>query len=202
MAYGIKQKLEGPADIGVGRQTGSHVRRERAGLRLPEDRPLPGPGVPAVPAACSRLAKPSIWPVDGALMRSSFGQRTDPFSGEGAFHTGVDISAPTGAPVHATAGRHRGVRRIGKAATAGWWCMDHGGGLQTYYAHLSQVQRAHRAGNPPRRRRWGAWAAPAAPPLRTCTTKCGWPAIRPIPTRISRTAQMYQKPQPAGGPAF
>jgi len=45
---------------------------------------------------------PSIWPVLGHIT-DSFGERLDPFSGEGAFHTGVDVSADYGAPVHATA---------------------------------------------------------------------------------------------------
>ncbi len=79
---------------------------------------------------------PSIWPVQGVL-RSSFGGRTDPFSGEGAFHTGVDLAAASGTPVHVTAD--------GVVVSAGWSgdygrlvTVDHGNGLETYYAHLSQ----------------------------------------------------------------
>src|ERR1700676_3020004 len=45
---------------------------------------------------------PSMWPVNGRLL-SRFGDRSDPFSGEGEIHTGVDISASMGTPVHATA---------------------------------------------------------------------------------------------------
>jgi murein DD-endopeptidase MepM/ murein hydrolase activator NlpD len=45
---------------------------------------------------------PAIWPVMGHIT-DSFGQRLDPFSGEGAFHTGVDVASDYGAPVHATA---------------------------------------------------------------------------------------------------
>jgi murein DD-endopeptidase MepM/ murein hydrolase activator NlpD len=80
--------------------------------------------------------RPSLWPIDG-ILRSSFGGRSDPFSGEGAFHTGIDISAPVGTPVHATAD--------GVVVSAGWSTgygkrvvVDHGNGFQTYYAHLSQ----------------------------------------------------------------
>ncbi len=40
---------------------------------------------------------PSIWPVLGHIS-DSFGERMDPFSGEGAFHTGVDVAADYGAP--------------------------------------------------------------------------------------------------------
>jgi murein DD-endopeptidase MepM/ murein hydrolase activator NlpD len=81
-------------------------------------------------------AQPSLWPVDG-VMRSSFGGRTDPFSGEGGFHTGIDIAAPVGTAVHVTAD--------GVVESAGWSghygklvIVDHGNGLETYYAHLSQ----------------------------------------------------------------
>ena len=45
---------------------------------------------------------PAIWPVLGHIT-DGFGERLDPFSGEGAFHTGVDVTADYGAPVHATA---------------------------------------------------------------------------------------------------
>jgi murein DD-endopeptidase MepM/ murein hydrolase activator NlpD len=82
-------------------------------------------------------ALPSMWPVDGRLM-SSFGQRTDPFSGEGAFHAGLDISAARGTPINATAD--------GVVTTAEWAgeygrlvVLDHANGFQTYYAHLSRV---------------------------------------------------------------
>ena len=81
-------------------------------------------------------SQPSAWPLYGAL-RSSFGERTDPFSGEGAFHTGVDLSAASGTSVRATAD---GVvvhadwsGRYGKLVV-----IDHGKGVQTYYAHLSE----------------------------------------------------------------
>ena len=81
---------------------------------------------------------PSIWPVDGRLM-GSFGQRIDPFSGEGAYHTGVDISAPIGTPVRATAD--------GIVTHAGWSSggygrlvvVEHANHVRTYYAHLSRV---------------------------------------------------------------
>lgn len=80
--------------------------------------------------------RPSLWPVEGRLM-SSFGARTDPFSGEGAIHTGVDLQAPRGTLVRAAAD--------GIIAHAQWMngygrlvVIDHGNGLQTYYGHLSR----------------------------------------------------------------
>jgi len=66
----------------------------------------------------------------------SFGERLDPFSGEGAFHTGVDVASDYGAPVHATADgiitiaeNHAGYGRL--------VVIDHGFGITTWYAHLS-----------------------------------------------------------------
>jgi len=80
--------------------------------------------------------RPSLWPVEGKLM-SSFGARTDPFSGEGAIHTGVDLQAPRGTPVRSAAD--------GIVVHAEWMSgygrlviLDHGNGLQTYYGHLSR----------------------------------------------------------------
>ena len=45
---------------------------------------------------------PNLWPVEGQIT-GSFGERIDPFNGEGAFHSGVDISAGVGSPVIAPA---------------------------------------------------------------------------------------------------
>jgi len=79
--------------------------------------------------------QPTIWPVVGAI-RSSFGGRSDPFSGEGAFHTGIDLTASVGTDVHVTAdGTVVGAGfsgRFGKLII-----VDHGNGVETYYAHLS-----------------------------------------------------------------
>ena len=78
---------------------------------------------------------PSIWPVMGHIT-DSFGERLDPFSGEGAFHTGVDVASDYGAPVRATADgvitiaeNHAGYGRL--------VVVDHGFGITTWYAHLS-----------------------------------------------------------------
>jgi murein DD-endopeptidase MepM/ murein hydrolase activator NlpD len=80
---------------------------------------------------------PSLWPVDGNVT-SSFGERQDPFNGEGAFHAGVDIGAPVGTPVRATAD--------GAVEKAGWGTgygreinIDHGHDLMTVYGHLSSI---------------------------------------------------------------
>jgi murein DD-endopeptidase MepM/ murein hydrolase activator NlpD len=79
---------------------------------------------------------PSMWPVNGRLL-SRFGEREDPFSGEGAMHTGVDISAPMGTQVHAAAD---GI--VSHAGFMGGYgrlvVIEHGKGMRTYYAHLSR----------------------------------------------------------------
>jgi murein DD-endopeptidase MepM/ murein hydrolase activator NlpD len=81
--------------------------------------------------------QPSLWPISG-LLRSSYGERLDPFSGEGAFHRGIDVAAPKGTPVRVTAD---GV--VERAQWDGGYgkliAVDHGNGIETYYAHLSSI---------------------------------------------------------------
>jgi murein DD-endopeptidase MepM/ murein hydrolase activator NlpD len=80
---------------------------------------------------------PSIWPLEGRVT-SSFGDREDPFNGEGAFHSGIDISAPYGSPVRATADGEV----TGAALGAGYGrevMLDHGHGFATVYGHLSAI---------------------------------------------------------------
>lgn len=90
--------------------------------------------MPALAFADSNYT-PAIWPVLGHIT-DGFGERLDPFSGEGAFHTGVDVGADYGAPVHVTADgivvaadNHPGYGRV--------VIVEHGFGLTTWYAHLS-----------------------------------------------------------------
>jgi len=82
---------------------------------------------------------PSMWPVNGRLL-SRFGDREDPFSGEGAFHKGVDISAAMGTPVHAAAD---GIVYSAEYEGGGYGklvVIDHGNGMRTWYAHLSRIE--------------------------------------------------------------
>jgi murein DD-endopeptidase MepM/ murein hydrolase activator NlpD len=136
LAYGIKQKLEGPADLSAeGRLVPTFAES------VAEYNFLRSANAFAAPATFIRRVRPagnlSIWPING-MLRSAFGGRTDPFSGEGAFHKGVDITAPTGTPVHVTgdgvvvfADRMGGYGRL--------VVVDHGTGVQSFYAHMSRV---------------------------------------------------------------
>lgn len=49
-----------------------------------------------------RRIMPVGWPVIGGWISSHFGYRSDPFTGRGAFHAGVDFAAPRGTRVIAT----------------------------------------------------------------------------------------------------
>jgi murein DD-endopeptidase MepM/ murein hydrolase activator NlpD len=78
---------------------------------------------------------PTLWPIEGPIT-SSFGERQDPFNGEGAFHKGIDISGSMGEPVRAPADGT--VLMAGPASGYGQEVMlDHGHGIHTIYGHLS-----------------------------------------------------------------
>jgi murein DD-endopeptidase MepM/ murein hydrolase activator NlpD len=78
---------------------------------------------------------PNLWPVEGQIT-GSFGERIDPFNGEGAFHSGVDISSYIGSPVMAPAdGLVTFADFLGGYGRA--VIVDHGHGISTRYGHLS-----------------------------------------------------------------
>jgi murein DD-endopeptidase MepM/ murein hydrolase activator NlpD len=80
---------------------------------------------------------PSLWPLEGRV-GSSFGERQDPINGEGAFHSGIDIDAPTGTPVRAAADGDV----TGAAMNVGYGrevVIDHGHDVMTVYGHLSAM---------------------------------------------------------------
>jgi len=89
----------------------------------------------------ARMAKPwkgsLAFPVQGRIT-SGFGYRTHPILHVRKMHTGLDIAAPSGTPIHAAAG--------GVVLFAGRWggygncvILDHGGGLATLYGHCSSI---------------------------------------------------------------
>jgi murein DD-endopeptidase MepM/ murein hydrolase activator NlpD len=76
------------------------------------------------------------WPVDGTLT-SAFGLRWRDLLPE--VHRGVDIYVPSGTDVRAMApGRVRFAGMQGSYGNVVW--MDHGGGVVTVYAHLSETR--------------------------------------------------------------
>jgi septal ring factor EnvC (AmiA/AmiB activator) len=86
----------------------------------------------------ARLADaPSLWPIEGRVT-SSFGERQDPFNGEGAFHAGIDIAAAYGSPVRAAADGDVTATRMG-AGYGREVSIDHGHDLMTVYGHLSSM---------------------------------------------------------------
>lgn len=81
---------------------------------------------------------PSLWPLYG-LITSEYGWRSNPFGGSsGEFHDGVDIAAPYGTAIRATAD--------GKVEQSGWngsygisVTLYHRDGIETLYGHMSRT---------------------------------------------------------------
>lgn len=85
----------------------------------------------------SLAAIPQAKPAQVAYVSSSYGYRSDPFTGEAAFHAGLDFPGPRGSKIFAAA---KGtVRFVGRKQGYGNCIeIDHGNGLMTRYAHLSR----------------------------------------------------------------
>jgi murein DD-endopeptidase MepM/ murein hydrolase activator NlpD len=113
MAYGLN--LEKNASL---------VTVSNGGLRLMPSMQLSALGI-----------VPTLWPVVGEIT-GHFGERLDPFSGEGAFHAGMDIASHYGDGVRASADGVVTVvdRRAGYGKLV---VIDHGFGVTTWYGHLS-----------------------------------------------------------------
>jgi murein DD-endopeptidase MepM/ murein hydrolase activator NlpD len=80
---------------------------------------------------------PSMWPIEGRV-GSSFGEREDPINGEGAFHSGLDLDAPYGTPVRASADG----KVLDATTRAGYGreiVLNHGHDVETIYGHLSAI---------------------------------------------------------------
>lgn len=99
---------------------------------------LDGVNTPNPVAPTTGVAIPSRAPLAVGSTSSSYGLRTHPVLGGTRAHKGIDLSAPTGTPVYATAD---GV--VGKAE---WFSsyglfvsIGHGAELETRYAHMSRL---------------------------------------------------------------
>ena len=77
------------------------------------------------------------WPLRRFRITSNYGYRRLWVAGSN-FHNGIDLAAPAGTPVYAA--------KSGRVIYAGWGYyygryirIDHGGGVETRYAHLSRI---------------------------------------------------------------
>ncbi len=81
-------------------------------------------------------AIPTSMPAAVMLMSSGFGYRSDPFTGGGAMHAGLDFKGPIGTPILAAA-----EGKVTFSGNQGGYgnCIEitHANGLVTRYAHLS-----------------------------------------------------------------
>lgn len=83
------------------------------------------------------------WPLPVAgTITSQFGHRVDPITGEVSSHTGTDIACAEGTPILAAAD---GTVTVANSLDSwggsyGYYIqIDHGGGLETLYAHCSSI---------------------------------------------------------------
>jgi murein DD-endopeptidase MepM/ murein hydrolase activator NlpD len=84
-------------------------------------------------------------PLPGRTIDSPFGLRQLPWEENGRLHQGVDIAAPAGAPVKASADGV--VKRTGVSPTYGRFVeVMHKGGMTTLYAHLKAPARGVKKG--------------------------------------------------------
>ena len=91
-----------------------------------------------VSTSANKKFLPSLAPVDGGWLSSSFGWRIDPFSGQKSFHEGLDFPSESGTPIIAAASGKVIFADVhpqyGKMVE-----IDHGNGLVTRYAHASKL---------------------------------------------------------------
>ena len=84
------------------------------------------------------ISVPSSKPVTTATYTSGYGVRSDPFRGSAAMHAGIDLAAPMGTPIYATADG-----TVDRAEWSGGYGnmveIDHGKGLQSRFGHLSRI---------------------------------------------------------------
>ncbi len=85
-------------------------------------------------------------PADSFVLTSPFGNRISPFTSASESHSGIDLAAPSGTPIHATAdGIVVFAGRFPQRQSVGWWrygnlvVVRNGNSFITLYGHCDQV---------------------------------------------------------------
>ncbi|MEM7689792.1 MAG: M23 family metallopeptidase [Pseudomonadota bacterium] len=90
------------------------------------------------PNAPVPVSVPSRNPLTAGYLSSNYGMRVHPVLGRRSRHKGIDLAAPTGTPIYATADGQ--VSRADRSRSYGLVVyLEHGADLQTRYAHMSRM---------------------------------------------------------------
>jgi len=130
--------------LGAGRPASTDELLAAVALRVEQmKQELEHEVIPALDLTLRReAATPQGWPLlSPTRVASGFGVRKNPFGRGYEFHDGIDLPAPYGTPILATA--------PGVVVEAGWSRVlgryvkvDHGFGYQTVYGHMSRIRVA------------------------------------------------------------
>lgn len=96
------------------------------------------PSTPSTPSHNATVGG-FVWPVPGySYVSSDYGYRIHPITGGQQFHSGIDIPAPSGTPIVASASGT--VEWANYSSSAGNWIgINHGNGVYTVYMHMSAM---------------------------------------------------------------
>src|SRR4051812_24223289 len=119
-----------PAAVAADTTIPAATRGTAAAPVQPPSAPAAGVGEPAPPSTNPTLPEGRI--------TSTYGWRSDPFTGQTRFHSGTDVKMAYGQEVHSAAGGR--VAFVGEQSGYGLTvAIDHGNGITTRYAHLSET---------------------------------------------------------------
>ena len=96
--------------------------------------PLSDAPLASIDGFCSPLGK--SW---RSMVTSEFGWRSDPFTGEGRGHEGIDLAAVRGTKIRAALDGQVLLVRYSSSGYGYHLAIDHGGGIITLYAHCSKI---------------------------------------------------------------
>lgn len=108
--------------------------RTDATHRVRTDQPAPRTAAPAERLHTTDFA----WPLCGST-NAGFGYRVDPFTGRTAFHAGLDLGAPAGLPIRASA-KGRVMAAEERGPYGNMIEIDHGRGYRTRYGQLQSYR--------------------------------------------------------------
>ena len=81
-----------------------------------------------------------LWPLIGhTTVSSSYGPRSDPFTGETAFHDGIDLPAPVGTPVLTIRDGFVTAASRNYGGYGNYIRINHQNGTESFYGHLSVI---------------------------------------------------------------